>query len=123
MQDGKALVTVRAGEPEKGRVDVPGGFVEVGEHPVRGIEREVREELGVEVEVEEKPILLATHTYGHDGNWVLAISFLARLVEGEPSPADDVAEMRWVSAEEVDDLDFAWEHDRDLVRAALENEG
>jgi len=119
VRDGKALVTVRAREPEKGRVDVPGGFVEVGEHPVRGIEREVREELGVEVEVEEKPILLATHTYGPDGNWVLAISFLARLVEGEPSPADDVAEMRWVSAEDVDDLDFAWEHDRDLVRTAL----
>ena len=67
-------------------MDVPGGFVEVGEHPVRGIEREVREELGVEVEVEERPVLLATHTYGPDGIWVLAISFRARLVDGEPSP-------------------------------------
>ena len=26
VRDGKALVTVRAYEPEKGRVDVPGGF-------------------------------------------------------------------------------------------------
>lgn len=121
MRDGKALVTVRAGEPEKGRVDVPGGFVEIGEHPVQGLEREVREELGIEVEVEEKPVLLATHTYGPDGNWVLAISFLARLVEGEPTPADDVAEIRWVSAEDIDDIDFAWEHDRNLVRAALED--
>jgi ADP-ribose pyrophosphatase YjhB (NUDIX family) len=121
VRDGKALVTVRAVEPEKGRVDVPGGFVEVGEHPVEGLEREVREELGVDVEVEEKPVLLATHTYGPDGIWVLAISFLARLVGGEPSPADDVAEIRWVSAEEIDDIDFAWEHDRNLVRAALED--
>ena len=120
MRDGKALVTVRSREPEKGRVDVPGGFVEVGEHPVRGIEREVREELGVEVEVEEKPVLLATHTYGPGGIWVLAISFLARLVDGEPSPADDVAEIRWVSAEDIDDLDFAWEHDRRLIKAALD---
>jgi 8-oxo-dGTP diphosphatase len=119
VRDGKALVTVRAGEPEKGRVDVPGGFVEVGEHPARGLEREVREELGVEIEVEGNPVLLATHTYGPEGNWVLAISFLARIVDGEPSPADDVAEIRWVSAEEIDDLDFAWEHDRRLIRAAL----
>ena len=96
MRDSKALVTVRALEPEKGKVDVPGGFVEVGEHPVRGLEREVREELGVEVEVEENPVLLATHTYGPDGIWVLAISFLARIVDGEPNPADDVARMRWV---------------------------
>jgi ADP-ribose pyrophosphatase YjhB (NUDIX family) len=62
VRDGKALVTVRAREPEKGRIDVPGGFVEVGEHPVKGIEREVREELGVEIEVAEKPVLMATHT-------------------------------------------------------------
>ncbi len=121
MRDGKALVTVRAGEPEKGRVDVPGGFVEVGEHPVEGLKREVREELGVEVEVEEDPVLLATHTYGPDGIWVLAISFLARMVDGEPSPADDVAEIRWISAEDIDDIDFAWEHDRRLVRTALED--
>ena len=51
VRDGKALVTVRA--QSGGRIDVPGGFVEVGEHPVRGIEREVREELGMEIEVEE----------------------------------------------------------------------
>jgi len=120
VRDGKALVTVRAREPEKERIDVPGGFVEVGEHPVQGIEREVREELGVEIEVEARPVLMATHTYGPGGNWVLAISFLARIVEGEPSPADDVAGIRWISAEEIDNLDFAWEHDRRLVRAALE---
>jgi ADP-ribose pyrophosphatase YjhB (NUDIX family) len=121
VRDGKALVTVRAGVPEKGRVDGPGGFVEVGEHPVEGLKREVREELGVEVEVEEDPVLLATHTYGPDGIWVLAISFLARMVDGEPSPADDVAEIRWISAEDIDDIDFAWEHDRRLVRTALED--
>jgi 8-oxo-dGTP diphosphatase len=119
VRDGKALVTVRALEPEKGKVDVPGGFVEVGEHPVRGLEREVREELGVEVE--ENPVLLATHTYRPDGIWVLAIGFLARLVDGEPSPADDVAGIRWVSAEDIDEIDFAWEHDRRLVRVALED--
>jgi hypothetical protein len=28
-----------------------------------------------------------------------------------------------ISAEVVDDTDFAWEHDRNLVRTALENEG
>jgi ADP-ribose pyrophosphatase YjhB (NUDIX family) len=123
VRDGKALVTLRALEPEKGRVDVPGGFVEVGEHPIEGLKREVREELGLEVEVEENPVLMAMHTYGPDGIWVLAISFLARIVDGEPSPADDVAEIRWVSAEDIDDIDFAWEHDRRLVRAALEDRG
>lgn len=119
VRDGRALVTVRGIEPEKGRIDVPGGFLNVGEHPVDGLVREAREELGVEVEVVGDPAMLAVHTYGEDGMYVLAIGFGARIVSGEPEPADDVAAIRWVSKDEVDGLDFAWEHDRRLVRAAL----
>jgi ADP-ribose pyrophosphatase YjhB (NUDIX family) len=123
VRDGRALVTVRAREPEKGRIDVPGGFLKVGEHPVDGLVRETKEELGVEIEVLGNPVLLATHTYGADGGYVLAIGFKASIIGGEPRPTDDVAEMKWVSAEELDELDFAWEHDREFVRAALAEEG
>lgn len=115
----RALVTVRAREPLRGKVDVPGGFLEVGEHPVEGLKREVREELGLELEVDPVPVLLAPHTYGPEGVWALAIGFRARISQGVPKPADDVAEARWIGAEEVDGVDFAWEHDRGFVRAAL----
>jgi NADH pyrophosphatase NudC (nudix superfamily) len=43
------LLVRRAVEPRRGRVpakrvaDVPGGFLEVGEHPVVGLKRELRE--------------------------------------------------------------------------------
>lgn len=122
VEDGKTLVSVRAGEPEKGRLDLPGGFLEVGEHPVDGLVREAKEELGVEIEVLGPPILLETHTYGPDGHYVLAIGFRASIREGEPRPTDDVAEIKWVSEEELDAADFAWEHDREMVRAALVEE-
>jgi ADP-ribose pyrophosphatase YjhB (NUDIX family) len=118
----RALVTVRGIEPEKGKLDLPGGFVEVGEHPRDALAREAKEELGVEVEAEERPMLLAIHTYGANGEYVLAIGFRVRIVSGEPSPADDVAQIRWVSADEVEDLDFAWEHDRAMIRAALDDQ-
>jgi 8-oxo-dGTP diphosphatase len=83
--------------------------------------REAREELGVEIEVVRDPVMLATHTYGAEGDYVLAIGFRARIAAGEVRPTDDVAEVRWVSAGELDSLDFAWEHDREMVRAALED--
>ena len=119
VEGDRALVTVRAREPHRGKVDVPGGFLEVGEHPVEGLVREAREELGVDLDVDPMPVLLAPHTYGPEGNWVLAIGFRARIVGGTPKPADDVAEIRWIGAEDVDGVDFAWEHDRGFVRAAL----
>ena len=86
--------------------------------------REVKEELGVEIEVDDTPSLLATSIYGADGEYRLAISFEARIVAGNPrpadEPADDVAEIKWVSSDELDDLGFAWEHDRELVRSTLD---
>ncbi len=38
------------------------------------------------------------------------------------SSPSTVAEFRWVTADELDDLDFAWPHDRELVDIALELE-
>ncbi len=123
VENDKAMVTVRAGEPEKGRVDVPGGFLEPGEHPVDALTREVWEELGVEISDIVGPLIMAVHNYGEGGPFVLALGFAARMVDGEPEPADDVAGFRWVGADELDDLDFAWPHDRELVETALRMEG
>jgi ADP-ribose pyrophosphatase YjhB (NUDIX family) len=117
----RALVTVRAREPERGRIDVPGGFLHPGEHPVDGLKREVKEELGVDIAADvEDCLTMATHRYGQNGDFVLALGFRAALVSGEPQATDDVAAIKWVTEDELDELDFAWPHDRELVRKALE---
>lgn len=120
VRNGKALITKRAREPEKGRFDIPGGFLDADEDPISGLKREVSEELGITVEVTYDDLIQAVpHRYGDDGDWTLAIGFIARHSAGEPVAADDVEEIRWVTADDLDGLDFAWEHDRELVRKAL----
>ncbi len=49
VRDGFVLLGRRAREPFAGMWEVPGGFVERGEHPADAAVREVREELGVDV--------------------------------------------------------------------------
>jgi ADP-ribose pyrophosphatase YjhB (NUDIX family) len=124
VRAGRALVTVRAREPEKGRFDVPGGFLHVGEDPLAGLRREVREELAVEVDVSHEDYIQAVpHRYGADGDWLLSLGYAGRLVSGEPSPSDDVASVAWVGVgdlEGLEGLDWAWEHDLVLVRRALQ---
>jgi hypothetical protein len=66
--------------------------------------------------------MFAPHRYGDDGVHALAIGFRVEITSGEPSPTDDVADILWVSAEEIDPLDFAWEHDRKFIRDALSDE-
>ncbi|HEX2294653.1 MAG TPA: NUDIX domain-containing protein [Actinomycetota bacterium] len=123
VHEGKALVTVRGIEPHKGKLDVPGGFLLNGEDPIEGLKREIREELGIEIEAGVGDCLaMAPHVYAHESDYNLALGFRARWVSGEPAAADDVAELRWVSPEELEKLDFAWEHDRELVRKALRHE-
>lgn len=120
VRDGKVLVTVRARDPYAGKHDCPGGFLHSGEEAVEGLRREIAEELGVEIEVSMDDCLqIEPHRYGDDGEWTLAIGFKARLLSGVPTPNDDVAEVKWVEESELDDLDFAWPHDRELARKAL----
>jgi ADP-ribose pyrophosphatase YjhB (NUDIX family) len=122
VHEGRALVTQRAREPEKGRFDVPGGFLRPGEDPIDGLRREVREELGIEIDTDlDECVSMVPHTYGPEEDYVLALGFRARLVSGDPTPADDVAAFKWVTEEDLDGLDFAWPHDRELIRRALDD--
>lgn len=51
--DGKLLMTIRAGEPAKGSLDLPGGFVDMGETAQQALQREILEELQIDAEVGE----------------------------------------------------------------------
>ena len=99
---GRVLLARRAHDPDKGRWDIPGGFLEEAEHPLDGIRRELREETGLEVEPLE--FLCATvDRYGDDESAVatLNLTWTARVVAGTPTPADDVAELRWFHEDEL----------------------
>ena len=120
-KDGKVLATVRGREPEKGKLDVPGGFLGPFEHPLDGLKREVKEELGIDIEVGFDDFVQAVpHRYGSEGDVVLSLGFRARWVSGSPHPADDVADIRWLAGGDLEDVAFAWPHDRDLLRRALD---
>jgi 8-oxo-dGTP diphosphatase len=51
-REGRVLLIKRRFEPNKGRWSLPGGLLETGETLLEAGRREVREEVGVEIEVE-----------------------------------------------------------------------
>lgn len=88
----------------------PGGAVDPDERPQDALRRELREELGVEVEVRGLigvyggPEFRVRYPNGHEVGYVIAVYGCA-LADGTPTPdGDEIREVRWAGEEELDGL-------------------
>ncbi|WP_174857705.1 (deoxy)nucleoside triphosphate pyrophosphohydrolase [Streptomyces lydicus] len=111
---GRLLAARRSAPPAlAGRWELPGGKVEDDETPERALERELREELGVEAAALERIA----------GEWVLRPGYVlqvwtARLVSGVPRPLQDHDELRWLLPGEENQVDWL-DQDRPAVAEAM----
>jgi ADP-ribose pyrophosphatase YjhB (NUDIX family) len=114
---GRVLLARRAGDPGEGMWDLPGGFVEEGESAVETLRRELEEETGAEIEPIEF-LGAFPDRYGDGGIYTLNLYWTARIVSGDPAPADDVAHLRWFAADELpDESEFAFRNSLDALEA------
>jgi len=120
LRDGKVLLVRRGKEPLKGRWVIPGGTVELGETLQEAVEREVREETGIEVRARE--VLLVFDRIERSGEAVdyhyVIIDYLCEDVGGVLQAGSDAADAAFVSRHELDDYDLP-PLARELVDRAL----
>ena len=101
VRDGRVLAARRTFPAEAaGRWELPGGKVEPGETPDEALVREIAEELGCAIAV--TGWLPGEVAIGD--RHVLSVA-TAELVAGEPHPHEH-DEVRWLSAAELDDVDW-----------------
>ncbi|HET6634202.1 MAG TPA: (deoxy)nucleoside triphosphate pyrophosphohydrolase [Streptomyces sp.] len=106
---GRLLAARRTAPPATaGRWEFPGGKVEPGETPRQALVRELREELGVDAEVQDRV----------PGEWPVGRGMVlwiyrARLLAGtpRPRPLQDHDELRWLPSAETGTVDWL---DQDL---------
>lgn len=101
---GKLMLVKRGIEPNYGKLDLPGGFVDPGETAEHAVKRELQEELGLKVKSVEY-LESATNEYIYSGYSVFTLDLAFRVVPetiGNLKPMDDILDYKFYGFDEID---------------------
>lgn len=113
-EDGAVLLTRRGIEPDIGKYDLPGGFLQEDEKPEDGIVREVREELGIETRV-KRIIGHEVDGYGDNDYYVLNICFELEVINGEPTAREEIEDIEWISKDTLLSVPLAFNNNEKFL--------
>jgi len=103
QRNGQLLITQRQPDTSFGGYwEFPGGKVEAGESLAVCLAREIKEELGIDVQVGSK-LRMIEHAY--PDRTVRLHCYACQIIAGEPQ-ALEVADWRWVSSDELSQYSF-----------------
>lgn len=106
-QENKLLLALRGpkAKNEVGKWEIPGGSVEYGERIKEGLQREIKEELGIEIEVGEM-LQLCDHIIAEEQQHWVSPTYLCTVISGTPTimEPEKCAEIGWFSLEEASKL-------------------
>ncbi|MFQ6020727.1 MAG: NUDIX hydrolase [Candidatus Aenigmatarchaeota archaeon] len=116
---GQILLVKRSTKTEFGKWGLVGGWMEWGETVKEALKREVKEEIGVEIEVVKFVGKYYDAKDRHPTKSSIGLPHICKIVKGEPKPVSEVSEVRWFSSEEIKNLDMAYDHKQMLKDARL----
>lgn len=107
LDKGALLLIKRDREPARGQWSLPGGRVEIGETLREALVREVREETGIDVDVDGLIGVAERIVRDDDGaieyHYVI-LDYVCEARSTDLKAGDDAAEARWVPVGELNDL-------------------
>ncbi|MGH7157498.1 MAG: NUDIX hydrolase [Candidatus Saccharimonadales bacterium] len=115
--DGYFLAAKRGREPNKGKYEAVGGFIEYNEDPTDAVIRETLEETNL---IAKNPLLIAAYPHVYTPNSLPPVSttdliFATFEWEGEPQAGDDVEELTWQPLELIQKPSFVPAYPAELL--------
>lgn len=111
------LVVRRKNEPAKGKLDLPGGFVDMDETGEQGMAREVKEETGLDA-TEVKYLFSFPNLYLYSGFMVHTLDMFYRVKVKDLTHVeamDDAAAYDWIALDKLNPEEFGF----DSIRQGL----
>ncbi len=104
LKDGRVLVTQRSEKMQLAlKWEFPGGKIESNETEEQCLQRELKEELGIEIEILEK---LESKPFHYEKFSINLIPFVANHISGEIMLREH-KDFKWLAREELTTLDWA----------------
>ncbi len=124
-RDDKILLGKRNIEPFKNWWDLPGGFLENGEDPIKGLQRELKEEIGVNVLIGKLHGIFLDNYKDDFGNYkALCLHYRAIILPSESNTlksGGDVKALKWVALNKLDINKVAFKSNQKSLKQLLKN--
>ena len=112
-----SVVLIRRGQPPRqGQLSIPGGKQEFGETVREAAVREVKEEVGLDVEI--LGLVDVVDLVAPDAHFTL-IDFVARPIGGVLAAGSDAASAEWVKVADVPSLKL-WDETQRIINASVQ---
>ena len=125
--DGASVLLAKRGqEPAKGTWSLPGGAVELGEKVIDALKREIREEIGIEIQVGGLIRVLDRIIRDEERRLryhYVIVDYWGWKTSGEPKPGSDTSDICFVPLEEIQKKDIHREVQETILMAAKLREG
>ena len=106
----EVLLGIRKDEPEKGKLDILGGFLKNGEDPEDGAIRELKEESDIDIKKEDLIFLgiwVDKYQYQSQHYFTFNVIYYILLLEKPNAKAgDDIGDLKWVNINSSPELAF-----------------
>jgi 8-oxo-dGTP diphosphatase len=105
ISDGRVLLVRRGSPPLQGQWSIPGGSLEVGETLLEGVRRELAEETGIDVRVQNLVEVFERIDRDPSGKTryhFVVLDYLCEVVQGAARAGSDVTEIAWAAPSELE---------------------
>ncbi len=124
MKHQDKIMMLKLNEDDRTVYDLPGGRMEYGEGIFETLKREIKEEIGVDIDFKTEPTLLRVYDYLHQGDKVhrLMVTFcyeVQELIEKPDGQGEPNTEVVWLTKEELNKLELNPNY-REMLLSAFE---